>query len=169
MIRKAMFCLITGFLNLSMMQAQDVYLSDQLTSFAKAIIDHDYDMLVEFTPMATIEKSGGQFYKKEEFRNDKEIMDSQNMRYHDFSIHIDSPRFVSLNELQTIVEIQYVTTFGNAKFKTFVPILAISKDEGKNWSFVNLEKHDTQSILSFVPSYNKEMTFPEPKPAEPIR
>ena len=91
------------------------------------------------------------------------------MSYQDFSISIDSPESVKLNEIQTIVEIQFVTLFGAAKFKIFVPILAMSKDEGRNWTFVNLEKHEAKSIRNFIPSYHTELIFPDRKSAEPIR
>lgn len=169
MNRKTALSLLFSLISLIILQAQNDHLSEQLISYAQAMIDNDYDKMIALTPPALIEKSGGQFYKKEEFRNDKEIRDSQNISYLEFNINIDSPALGNLNEVQSIVEIQFVTSFGNSKFRTFVPILAISKDGGQRWTFVNLEKHDEESIQNFIPSYIKELKFPDRKPAIAIK
>ena len=167
-MKNAIFGMLLFALSANAIGAQEQNLLQQLDQFSRAIMANDFDRMIELTPSKIIKNAGGAFYKKEEFRNDKEIRDSQNIEYLDYSISDKTPDILKGATWQAISEITFTASFSEARFNYFVPVLAISEDEGINWKFVNLEKHDEESIKIFMPEYNDKLSFPKRKAAVPV-
>jgi hypothetical protein len=65
------------------------------------------------------------------------------------------------DELHTIVSYKHNLEMSDNHFQGKVNFLAISKDEGKTWVFVDLETFDLPSIKDFIPHYNDALPYPE--------
>ena len=57
--KKATLGLLFSIISLIIVQAQNEQLSEQLSSYAQAMINNDYDQMIALTPPSIIEKSGG--------------------------------------------------------------------------------------------------------------
>ncbi len=70
--------------------------------------------------------------------------------------------------LQAILPQKVVQQVEETKFSKTVYYLANSGDEGKTWTFLDLEPYDSESIKTFVPSVNDDIVIPTPEEPEVI-
>ncbi len=72
-------------------------------------------------------------------------------------------------DLQSILPQIIITKIGETKVSQKVYFLASSSDEGKTWTFLNLEPYDAASIKTYVPSYTGDTEIPAAHQPELIK
>lgn len=65
------------------------------------------------------------------------------------------------DELHSLLPQKMINKIGKTKFSKVAYFLASSSDDGKTWTFLDLEPYDAESIKIFVPSFTGEIDIPE--------
>jgi len=136
---------------------------EQAFVVAKATMDGDYETIVNKTYTSLVEMAGG---KDKMIRIIKEAMEqlkSQNTTID--TVIIGFPQdgiYKAGNELHTLIPEALVmsTPKGRVIAKSF--IIAISKDDGLTWSFLQLgESINNETIKRYLPNFNENLKLPE--------
>jgi len=149
--------------------AQMEELEKDAQTYSEALVAFDIEKLMQYTYEHLIDVSGGPEYIAEEYIQDKEYRKSVNTEFLEVKILINDANVVYNREMQNIVTQEFVANFGGDKFHIYNNLLAISKDNGKSWKFVDLAKHDSESIKDFVPNFSPDLSFPTVREAVLIK
>ena len=97
-----------------------------------------------------------------------ETIVSADMKY--VSIKPNKPSKIMLGggDLHAIISQEVITEMSEERYKKTGYYLASSSDEGKTWTFVDLDPYDAESIKTFVPTFSGELEIPTTKYAEKI-
>jgi hypothetical protein len=159
------FGLIT--INLSA-QTQVENLLRDAKSYNKAYLDRDFETFTALTVPSIVELAGGDEVMAKIAKEQYETTISTGMNF--ISITPNKPSKIMLggNDLHAILSQQVITQMGDDQYKKTAYFLASSNDEGKTWTFVDLEPYDAESIKIFVPSFTGELEIPVGEFAEKI-
>ena len=138
-------------------------LQDQLTQMTHAFISNDYETLVKFTYPSLVEKAGGLEKSIEQVKKDIEDLKEQGVTFD--SISIGQPTiFVSAGEeIHTLIP---QTLFLNVPRGTLMSesfLIAITKDEGLTWYFIDTAEIDNNNVKKTLPNYNSDLKIPPKK------
>lgn len=127
-----------------------------------AIEKGDYDVAVTYVHPNVIDMAGGIESMKAILKDRAEIK-----RHEKFVViqtnTISAGDYVHAGpEIHTIVAQEQVFKLGDSKFKTDVYLLGISTNQGKTWTFANLEAYNQKSIKLFFPHFNDILRLPAP-------
>lgn len=131
-----------------------------------AIEKGDYDVAITYVHPNVIEMAGGIESMKTILKDRAEIKRHENFVVIQTNT-ISAGDYVHAGpEIHTIVAQEQVFKLGDSKFKTDVFLLAISSNQGKTWTFANLEAYNQKSIKVFFPHFNDILRLPAPPRAE---
>lgn len=148
--------------------AQLATLKEQAQKYVDAVVADDYDALLKFVHPNIMNLGGGPDLVKEQLVQDTKNVSSQGIEYLSGTVGEPTDIINSKGELHSIIPQEIIMNFQGKKFKTFTNLLAASLDNGKSWSFVNLEYYDKESLSIFVPRFDPEMIIPETQISESI-
>jgi len=137
-------------------------------SYNKAYLDKDFKTFTSMTVPSIVELAGGAEVMIDVSKEQYETMTSAGMKF--ISIAPNKPSKIMLggSDLHAILSQQVITKIGGDKYEKTAYYLASSNDEGKSWTFVDLEPYDAESIKIFVPSFTGELEIPAVEYAEKI-
>lgn len=137
-------------------------------SFNKAYLDKDFEMFTKMTVPSIVELAGGQEVMIKVAKEQYETMVSSGMKFVSISPNKPSKIMLGGKDLHAIIPQEVITKFGEDQYKKISYYLASSNDEGKTWTFADLEPYDAESIKIFVPSFTGELEIPNVEYAEII-
>lgn len=169
MVNKIYALLVFSFLTLSLhAQSQVENMLRDAKSFNKAYLDKDFETFTKMTIPSIVELAGG---AEEMIKISEEQYNTMVSAGIDFvSISPNKPSKIMLGgtDLHSILSQEVITKIGKDKYKKTAYYLASSNDEGKTWTFVDLEPYDAESIKIFVPSFTGELEIPAVEYAEKL-
>lgn len=136
-------------------------LSDYSQQYANAVVNADFDKVLELTHIDIIEKGGGAEFMKKDLEAEAKGLQIQGFSYTDVEVG-NHPEFLSSDgQLQTLIPLKFLLTVNGQNAESIINLFAVSEDEGKSWKFVNLERFDEASLREFVSNVSSDLNYPE--------
>ena len=157
-----MIFLLTGLtmMNINAQSQVETMLRDAKT-YNKAFLDNDFELYTSMTIPSIIELGGGMELMTKVSKEHFETLVSSGIEFVSFSPEKPEIIMVAGEELHAILPQNVVTKRKDGNYGRTVYYLACSKDDGKNWTFADLEPYDQESIKTFVPSFTGDLIIPE--------
>ena len=135
-------------------------LQEQLTQMTHAFISNDYETLVKFTYPALVEKAEGSEKSFGRIKKDIEDLKAEGITFD--SISVGQPTiFVNAGEeIHTLIP---ETLFLNVPRGTLMQesyLIAITRDKGGNWYFLDAAEMDSSNVTKTLPHYNFDLKLP---------
>ena len=141
-------------------QSQVELLLRDAKEFNAAFLKGDFDAYVDMTIPSVIEVAGGKEVMVTNAKASYEMTTKSGLAYESIEPLKPSKFMFAGRDLQSILPQRIITKIGKTKISQKVYFLASSSDEGKTWTFLNLEPYDTESIKTYVPGYTGDVEIP---------
>lgn len=169
MINKLFTILFIGLMTMNLSaQTQVENLLRDAKTYNKAYLDRDFEKFTDLTVPSIVELAGGAEVMAEISKAQYETTISTGMKFVSISPNKPSKIMLGGNDLHAILSQEVITKLEDDKFSKTAYYLASSNDDGKTWTFVDLEPYDSESIKVFVPSFSGELEIPAIEYAEKI-
>lgn len=149
-------------------QSQVELLLQDAKQFNAAFLKGDFDKYVDMTIPSVIEIAGGKEIMVTNAKASYEMVTKSGLAYESIEPLKPSKFMFAGRDLQSILPQTIITKIGKTKISQKVYFLASSSDEGKTWTFLNLEPYDTASIKTYVPAYTGDIEIPTAEQPELI-
>ena len=161
--------LFIAFVSMSISaQSQVELLLQDAKEFNAAFLKGDFDTYVDMTIPSVVEVAGGKEVMVTNAKASYDMTTKSGLAYESIEPLKPSKFMFAGRDLQSILPQTIVTKIGKTKISQKVYFLASSSDEGKTWTFLNLEPYDTASIKTYVPSYTGDIEIPAAEQPELI-
>ena len=137
-------------------------------AYNKAYLDNDFETFTEMTIPSIVKLAGGAEIMTKVSKEQYATMLSGGMEFISISPLKPSKIMLCGEDLHAIVPQEVHTKMGDDKYRRVAYYLASSNDEGKTWTFADLEPYDMESIKTYVPSFTGELEIPAVEYAEKI-
>lgn len=141
-------------------QSQVETLLNDAKFFNTFFIKGDFDKYIDMTIPSVVETAGGKEIMVTNARESFEMTTKSGLIYESIEPLKPSKFMFAGKDLQSILPQNIITKIGETRISQKVYFLASSSDEGKTWTFLNLEPYDTESIKTFVPNISEEIEVP---------
>ncbi len=150
--------LIVCFLGLqSQAQSDNKNLNDQLENMRKAFIAKDYGVVADFTYTKVLEKMGGKEKMIAATSNSISKMESTGFVIEKISFK-DPTKFLKHNgDLQCAITQVLIMNTPHGKMQSESTIIAISQDDGENWSFLDSSGMPKDTLKAFYTNLHPDM------------
>lgn len=129
--------------------------------FNAAYIEMDFDKYIDMTIPSVVKVGGGKDIMVENAREQYLATISGGLNFESITPLKPGQIMISGDELHSILPQKVINIMGEARFTRTLYFLASSIDEGKTWTFLDLEPYDAESIKTFVPSFTGDLEIPE--------
>lgn len=145
--------------------AQDtLVLKRQADAVAKALVKGDYSTVINSMYPKVVILAGGKAKLLKDMTAGINQMKAQGASFANATVGSPGKFYKAGNEIHCVVpEIINMKT-PNGMFAVHSNLLAVSKNGGKNWSFLDLNKKTVAAIPKLFPNFNPALKLPEPKP-----
>jgi len=151
-------------------QIDTVKLKSQATTLAQTFINGDYKLFVKYTYPKVVQLMGGED-KMIEFLTSMTVkLKKEGIEYKSVDIGLTSLNVKAGEEIHTLVLETIIMTVPGGTLTANSYLLAISKDQGNNWYFVDTAAfQDEQKLNAIFPNYNSQLKIPSKQPQTFIR
>ncbi|MES2765904.1 MAG: hypothetical protein V4642_08555 [Bacteroidota bacterium] len=135
----------------------------------RAVLNNDYDTFAKYTHPKIVEALGGEAKFKELTEQGAKRMQSDSAKF--ISISNGTPgKIITVNgELQTTIPQTVEVKIPTGKVKSKTTLIAVSKDDGKNWLFVNTANTDLKRLQKILPTLSNDLVIPQQQQPEFIQ
>ena len=147
-------------------QVDSNVIKEQAELTAKALLNDDYETLIRFTYPKVIELVGGRDKMISLIKNGKIEMGQQGISFQSVIIGKPSQTVIAGSEIHCLVPQTVYMKVPKGKLKSETQLLAVSRDNGSNWFFIDAVNLNRDNIKIVLPNYNFDLVLP-PK-NEPI-
>ncbi|MCY1518590.1 hypothetical protein D9M68_533110 [compost metagenome] len=151
--------------------SQNKELIKQADTYAKASVNKDYSTIIKYTYAPFVKMYGGSEKMLSMLKGTMEILASKGILIESVSIGDQEKIYTAGAELHCLIPLKTISKVPNGKQILSTYLLAISADQGRNWTFLNLTggaiTNDT--IQKFIPNFNQKMHIPLIEPAQFIK
>ncbi len=151
----------------SSLHGQEI-IKEKAQAYADAYVNSSFLEVAEMTHPSLVEMSGGSEYVIEDLKAERNITTEQGLVYTKAVVGEPAKIIAHEGELQAVVPVVYHMQQQDKEYTNASSILAVSKDEGKTYSFVNLLQHDKESINFFIKNLSPEIEFSNPSSFDTI-
>lgn len=149
-------------LPISVFAQNPVVLQKQANTVAQAVVNGNYDLVIDHMYPKVIQMGGGKAKLLQMMTTGITQMKTQGISLINASVGTPGKFYKAGAEIHCLVpEIVNMKTPGGT-YAMHSNVLAISKDKGKNWTFLDLNKNTIAAIPKILPNFNKDMKLPEP-------
>ena len=141
-------------------QSQVEMLLEDAKEFNDAFLSGDFEKYIDLTIPSVIEVAGGKEVMVTNAKASYEMTTKSGITFESIDPLKPSKFMFAGRDLQSILPQIIITKIGETKVSQKVYFLASSSDEGKTWTFLNLEPYDAASIKTYVPSYTGDIEIP---------
>lgn len=142
-------------------QSQVETMLNDAEKYNAAYLSSDFEKYIDLTIPSVIKVGGGKDIMVENAREQYLMAISGGLNFESITPKKPSQIMIAGDDLHAILPQQVINVMGEAKFARTLYFLASSNDEGKTWTFLDLEPYDAKSIKTFVPSFTGELEIPE--------
>lgn len=136
-------------------------LVEQAKEYANALVNREFEKVASLTHPEIVELGGGAEYIKGDLEKERQMLVDSGSEFVSAQIGEVGQYFEENGEIQTIFPISFQLMINKEEFTAENHVLAVSKDKGNKWYFVDLAKYDKESLKTFVKNLNDELPFPE--------
>ena len=135
-------------------------LQEQANIMGQAFLKRDYQAFAKYTYPAIVKAMGGESRMATVLANSAINMETRGMTFDNITFDSPSKIVKSGNELQCTLQ-QYTTIkLENGRAIATSTLIAISKDSGKNWLFVDTSNKDEAAMRRALPNLSTFIIIP---------
>jgi hypothetical protein len=147
--------------------AQDAaVVKKQATKVTNALLAGNYDAVIGSMYSKVVQMSGGKEKLLQMMTTGMSQMKAQGISFKSAAVGTPGKFFKAGTEIHCLVPETITMQMGKNTMTNKSNLLAISKDGGKNWSFLDLNRGTIASIPKIFPNFNKDLKIPGP--AQPL-
>ena len=158
--------LLTFLTTLTFAQVDSDVIKKQAELTAKALVNDDYETLIKFTYPKVIELVGGRDKMISLIKKGKIEMGQQGISFDKVIIGKPSKTVIAGDEIHCLVPQTVYMKVPKGKLKSETQLLAVSRDNGSNWFFIDAVSLNKDNIKRVLPNYNFDLVLPTK--SEPI-
>lgn len=128
---------------------------------AKAMKNKDFNTILNFTYPKIVEMGGGKSKLISLMKTEFDKMEKDGFYFESIIFETPQEIYKAGNELHCIIPEQIILKTPKGKIKAIYYILAISKDKGKKWYFLETHKFNDENLKLILPNFNKNMIIPK--------
>ncbi len=151
------------------LQAQDDGVLTATQKYLNAVSNNEVDKITELTYPGIIEMGGGVEYFKESVAQDNKQLADSGLKTIETAVQSEGEPIETEKGFFVLVPYKWVVDFGEATYVSTAHILANTQDGGESWTFVNLQKHTSESLKVFIPELPAGFVVPATTPFEELR
>lgn len=134
---------------------------EQAEKMAQLLLDKDFSAFCKYTYPKIIEMMGGKQKMIEIMEKGSKEMLSEGTDFLKITFGNPSKLINTGNELQCTLPQTIEMKVPNGRLVTKSTLIAISKDGGKNWYFVDTAENDIQTMKKSLPNLSGKLIIPE--------
>jgi len=151
---------------LAFAQVDKKIIKQQAEQLAAAMISNDYQTIANFTHPKVVELLGGRDKMISIIKNGNIEMMKQGISFDKTIIGRPLDQVVKAgNEIHCLVPQTVFMKVPKGKMKQESHLLAISKDNGVHWYFIDTVKLTDENVKSVLPNFNSDLRIPAKKEA----
>lgn len=162
-MRRYLTLILTLFTFLTFGQVDSKVIKEQAELTAKALLQDDYETLIKFTYPKVVEMVGGQAKMISLIKKGKAEMGQQGISFEKVTIGSPSKTVNAGNEIHCLIPQTITMKVPNGKMKSETYLLAISKDNGNHWYFIDTVSLTLENIKNVLPNFNTDLKLPTKK------
>lgn len=136
-------------------------IKEQAEEMVQWLLKKDFRSFCKYTYPKIIEMMGGQQKMVEFLEKSSKEMKSEGVEFLNITIGNPSDVIIVGNELQCTVPQTLEVKVPNGRVISQSTLIAISKDNGKQWYFVDTSGKDIQTMKKTLPNLSAELIIPE--------
>jgi len=129
------------------------------SEYTQAIVDRDFDKVISMTLPSIVKMGGGAELMIKDLYNERQQMVNTAMDFVSVKIGNPSQMFESNGDKQVLLPITYRMVSNLSELDVNARLLGVSKNDGKSWYFLDIEKYDKESLKSFYPNLSEDIQF----------
>lgn len=142
--------------------AIDSVILSQANAMGKAFIAKDYISFLKYSHPTVVKMMGGKDKMLEDTTESFKAFEEEGVTFLNVTFTTPTKILESEGELQsTFTEIIEMQVPGG-KLTAYARVIALSKDGGKNWYFIDATDHDIALTRSLIPTLHPDLILPEP-------
>jgi hypothetical protein len=161
-IKKLTFLLII-VTTVSFGQVESKVIKEQAELTAKAVLNDDYETIIKFTYPKVIELVGGRDKMIALIKKGKIEIQQQGITFDKVTIGQPSKTVIAGDEIHCLVPQTVYMKVPKGKMKSETQLIAVSRDKGNNWFFIDAVNLNKGNIKSILPNYNFDLILPTKK------
>lgn len=158
-MKKILFITILSIFNFSYSQTSNENLNSQLQLMKKYFLVEDYAKFANFTNPKIIEMFGGKAKMNETTKNLMLKMKDEGFSFIDINFKDPSKFIKKGNEIQFTITQQLLMNTPNGKLVGNSTLIGISKDNGKNWTFIDSAGKSKEAIRKIFPNMSPNLVL----------
>jgi hypothetical protein len=136
-------------------------LLDNAELFVNAIVERNYEQLLDLTHPDILIKGGGRDLLMSDYHKERQMMVDKGMEYIE-AVVFQPNEFLEFNgEIQTLLTVKYKLLINKLEYESTSNLLAVSKNNGGHWVFVDLNKYNKESLKDFIDNLSPDLVFPD--------
>lgn len=147
-------------------QVDSKKIKEQAELTAKALLQDDYETLIKFTYPKVVEMVGGRDKMISLIKKGKIEMAQQGISFETVIIGEPSKTVNAGNEIHCLIPQTIFMKVPNGKMKSETYLIAVSKDNGNHWFFIDTVNLTMNNVKSVLNNYNSELKIPAKKQPE---
>jgi len=155
-----MLFLTTFSLSVNAQTSTETLLRDA-KEFNESFLQKDFEKHVDYTVSYVVDLAGGRDLMIDNVKSMYEMMTQGGTQYESINALEPGEIITAGKELHAILPQTVINKYGDARFSKTGYFLAVSQNEGKSWTFLDLEPYDSESIKAFVISWSGDLEIPE--------
>ena len=127
---------------------------------ANALLNDDYETVIKFTYPKVIELVGGRDKMISLIKKGKAEMKEQGIAFDKVIIGQPSKTVIAGNEIHCLIPQTIYMKVPKGKMKSETQLIAVSRDNGATWYFIDAINLNKDNIRRILPNYNFDLIFP---------
>jgi hypothetical protein len=143
--------------------AQDtVKLKRQAQAVADALVKGDYSTVVDHTYPKIVAQMGGKEKMIATIKQGMEQMSAQGFSFADAAVGSPGKFYKAGTEIHCLIPQRIALKSPNSRIVNNSYLLAVTKNGGKFWYFLDINKGTYNMVPKLFPNFNKKLVIPEP-------
>jgi hypothetical protein len=134
----------------------------QAAVVANAVVHNNYKIIVDYMYPKAIQMAGGRAQILSLMQKGMDEMKAQGVTIENALIGSPGKFYKAGTEIHCLVPEVITMKMPQGRLTTASNLLAISRDGGKSWTFLDLNRSTIRLIPKMFPHFNPKLTIPEP-------
>ncbi|GGH02465.1 hypothetical protein [Mucilaginibacter phyllosphaerae] len=136
----------------------------QASVIAKALMNSDFKTVIAHTYPKAVEIGGGKEKLLQMMTTGIGQMKAQGFAFEKVTIGSPGKFYKAGTEIHCLLPETIIMKTGKGRIAAKSNLLAVSKDKGKSWTFLDLNQQTISYIKTIFPNFNNSLIIPRPTP-----
>jgi len=155
---KQVILVFAMWISVQVLSAQATLL-ESVKEYSEAFVKRDFENVIAKTLPNIVKMGGGQEIMVKDLHDERLQIVKNGMDYMSVKVGEPGKVFEANGDQQVICPVTYGVVSNLAELDVSAKLLAVSKDAGKTWYFLDVAKYDKESLKSFYSNLSEEIQF----------